>query len=170
MRHDLLVDSYSDEYLKELCGHHISGRLKVAPEHSVLAVLKLMGKPAINVYEAFVARFNDMNRRLNKKQFLVNYIISSHPGAGIKEATELAKYLSKLGINPEQIQDYLPLPMTASACMYYTGKDPFSGRPVYVSKGEGERRTQRALIQSNSPANRRHLARKAIDLRRLRVI
>ena len=147
LRYDLLVDKYSDDYMEELCARHISGRLKVAPEHSVDEVLRLMNKPPFKIYEKFVKRFEDMNRKVNKKQYLVNYLISSHPGAGSKDAARLAAWLKKRHIHPEQIQDYLPLPMTISSCMYYTEKDPFTGRGLYVAKKPGERKAQRALIQ-----------------------
>jgi uncharacterized radical SAM protein YgiQ len=150
MRYDLLVDKYSDEYLKTLCAQHVSGQLKVAPEHTVDSVLALMHKPAAKFYEKFVQRFEECNQRLNKKQFLVNYFITSHPGAGLKEARELASYLRKKHLRPEQTQDFLPLPMTRSSCMYYTGKDPLTGKAVYVAKAFRERKMQRALIQQRA--------------------
>jgi uncharacterized radical SAM protein YgiQ len=157
MRYDLLTESYSDGYLKALCARHISGRLKVAPEHSVDSVLKLMGKPSFKVYERFVERFNRFNRKLDKKQFLVNYFITSHPGATLNDALELCKCLEEKRIYPEQIQDYLPLPMTASAAMYHTGTDPFTGRKMHVARNAGERRSQRAFIQYKDPRHRKHV-------------
>ncbi|MBN2452913.1 MAG: YgiQ family radical SAM protein [Candidatus Omnitrophica bacterium] len=157
VRYDLLDDKHSDEYLKELCGHHISGRLKVAPEHSEAHVLELMRKPAFRVYEGFVRHFEAVNKSLRKKQFLVNYFIVGHPGTTLEDALNLALKLKKMHINPEQIQDYIPLPMTASGAMYHTGIDPFSGRHVYNAKNLRQRRLQRALIQFKNPDNRRYV-------------
>ncbi len=159
VRYDLLVDKSSDEYLAALCKDHVSGQLKVAPEHSSEKVLRLMNKPSFEIYEKFVRRFNEFNKRLKKDQYLVNYFISSHPGAGLVEARDLAMKLKKAGIYPEQIQDFIPLPMTVSGCMYYTGKDPFTGREVYVARGLKERRMQRALIQYKNPRGRKDLRR-----------
>jgi uncharacterized radical SAM protein YgiQ len=157
VRYDLITDKESDEYLQELCREHVSGRLKVAPEHSEDGVLDLMRKPSFDTYIKFVKRYEAVNRRLKKKQFLVSYLISAHPGSRLEDALELALKLKALGINPEQIQDYLPLPMTASASMYHTGRDPFTGRAVYVAKGDRERKLQRALVQSSQPENRRYV-------------
>ena len=114
VRYDLLTDSYADEYLNELCAKHVSGRLKVAPEHCVDSVLGLMNKPRIAIYEKFMDKFENINRRLNKKQFLVNYFIVGHPGARLEDALQLAVYLAKKHIHPEQVQDFIPLPMTVS--------------------------------------------------------
>ncbi len=169
VRHDLLVDEYSDEYLKALCAGHVSGQLKVAPEHVSTHVLDLMNKPSFNVYERFVDRFNAANRDLNKKQYLVNYLLSAHPGADLASALELAVYLSKKHINPEQIQDYIPLPMTVSACMYFTGKDPFTGKKIYVAKSPRERKLQRALIQSRQPKNRKYVLEALKKLNKLHL-
>ncbi|MFA6079344.1 MAG: YgiQ family radical SAM protein [Candidatus Omnitrophota bacterium] len=157
VRHDLLVGDDSDEYLKALCRDHVSGQLKVAPEHLCPPVLDLMNKPSFKVYEHFVDRFNAVNKALNKKQYLVNYLLSAHPGSDLSSALELALYLSKRHINPEQIQDYIPLPMTVSACMYFTGKDPFTGKKIYVAKSPRERKLQRSLIQSRQPKNRKYV-------------
>ncbi|MFA4992189.1 MAG: YgiQ family radical SAM protein [Candidatus Omnitrophota bacterium] len=162
VRYDLLVDRYSDEYLRRLCGRHVSGYLKVAPEHTVDRVLGLMNKPRFDVYERFVERFRDMNRALDKKQFLVNYFISSHPGCGMKEAKEMSGYLAKRKIRPEQIQDFIPLPMTLSGCVYWTGRHPMTGKTIYVPSGLRERKIQRALMQSTQPKNRK-LIRKALS-------
>lgn len=147
LRYDLLTEKYSDAYLEALCRHHISGQLKVAPEHSVEAVLKLMNKPSFKVYQEFIKRFEAMNKVVGKKQYLVNYFISSHPGTTWQDARQLADWLKKRHIHPEQIQDYLPLPMTISACMYYTEKDPFTGKKLQVAKKISERKAQRAFIQ-----------------------
>jgi len=167
VRYDLLVDKYSDEYLEALCSRHISGRLKVAPEHSVDAVLKMMNKPNAKSYEKFVKRFNDFNVKFKKSQFLVNYFLSSHPGSRLQDALELTLYLSERHVAPEQIQDYLPLPMTASGCMYYTGKNPFDGSTLYVAKNLRERKLQRALIQCRNPKNRRYVIEALRRLNRL---
>ena len=172
VRYDLLVDDSADEFLKELCSRHISGRLKVAPEHTERDVLELMGKPYFGCYEKFVSKFNRTASRLNKKEYLVNYFISSHPGATLKSALALSLELMKRHIYPEQIQDFLPLPMTVSGCMYYTQKDPFIGKTVYVAKGDRERKLQRALVQYKHPENRRYVIEaltrlKRTDLRKL---
>jgi uncharacterized radical SAM protein YgiQ len=167
VRYDLLNDRYSDEYLKALCGHHVSGRLKVAPEHSEDGVLKLMNKPPFDAYKRFVRRFNDVNRYLGKKQYLVNYIITGHPGSTLDDALKLALALKELHVRPEQIQDYLPLPMTRAGCMYHTGKDPLTGKPVYVAKGLRERKLQRALIQYDQPQNKRYVIEALRNLKRM---
>jgi len=147
LRYDLLTDKQSDRYLKALCRGHVSGYLKIAPEHVAGKVLELMNKPGIWVYERFVKRFQDINRELGKKQFIVNYFITSHPGADRNASLEMARYLSERRIRPEQIQDFIPLPMTASAAMYWTGENPFTGENVYVPKDIKERKWQRALVQ-----------------------
>jgi len=157
MRHDLLADEYAGEYLSVLCKYHIGGQLKVAPEHCSPGVLGLMRKPSIEAYEKFVRRFNDTNRRLNKKQYLVHYLISAHPGASLEDSLGLAVYFSSRHIHPEQIQDYIPLPMTISGAMYYTGKDPFTGKPMHVVKSMRERKLQRALLQCDKPQNRKYV-------------
>ncbi|MDO8535748.1 MAG: YgiQ family radical SAM protein [Candidatus Omnitrophota bacterium] len=163
VRYDLLTDSYSDEYLNELCAHHVSGQLKAAPEHCTDHVLELMNKPKFDVYEKFFDRFEKLNRRLNKKQFLVNYFIVGHPGARLEDALQLAIYLAKKRINPEQVQDFIPLPMTLSGAMYYTEQDPFTGKKLYVAKYPHERMMQRALLQYKNPQNR-HYILKALKL------
>ena len=157
VRYDLLTERYGDEYLKALIAEHISGQLKVAPEHCDYNVLKLMNKPSFKAYEKFVEKFDRMNRSLGKKQYLVNYFLSGHPGGDIEGALELSLYLARNKIRPEQIQDYIPLPMTLSAAMYHTGKDPMTGREVYVARNPRERKLQRALIQSRQPNNKRYV-------------
>ena len=147
LRYDLLIDKQSDRYLKALCREHVSGYLKVAPEHVSAKVLQLMNKPGIRAYERFVKKFQDINRELGKKQFIVNYFITSHPGADRDASLELARYLSERRIRPEQIQDFIPLPMTLSSAMYWTGKDPMTGEKVYVAKDIKEKKQQRFLIQ-----------------------
>lgn len=163
VRYDLLTDAYADEYLNELCLNHISGRLKVAPEHCADSVLELMNKPKFAIYEKFVDKFESINAHLGKKQYLVNYFIVGHPGAGLRDALQLALYLAKRHIHPEQVQDFIPLPMTVSGAMYYTERDPFTGKTIYVAKGLSERMMQRALLQYNNPRNREYI-RKALKI------
>ncbi len=172
VRYDLLTDSYSDEYLRELCAHHVGGQLKVAPEHCVDHVLEIMNKPRFNVYEKFTDRFERLNKKLNKKQFLVNYFIVGHPGARLEDALKLALYLAKKHINPEQVQDFIPLPMTLSGAMYYTEQDPFTGKKLYVAKYPRERMMQRALLQYKNPQNRQHIlkALKILDKESLKKV
>ncbi|KJJ84105.1 radical SAM protein [Candidatus Omnitrophus magneticus] len=154
MRYDLLVDSYAIPYLKEICAHHISGLLKIAPEHSSNNVLKLMNKPSFDVYEKFVKLFKETAHSIGKNIFIVNYFISAYPGSSLKEALNLALYLAKRKVHPEQIQDFIPSPATLAACFYYTEKDPFTRKPVYVPKTFRERKLQRALIQHSNPVNK----------------
>ena len=141
-------------FLRELCEHHVSGQLKVAPEHVSDAVLKRMGKPENKVYRQFVREYEEMNRRIGKKQYLVPYLMSSHPGSTMKEAVELAEYLRDLGYMPEQVQDFYPTPSTISTCMYYTGYDCRTMEKVYVPTNPHEKAMQRALIQYRNPKNR----------------
>ncbi|MFH1431859.1 MAG: YgiQ family radical SAM protein, partial [archaeon] len=159
VRYDLLIDRFSDGYLHELCASHVSGQLKVAPEHCTVSVLELMNKPAFAKYEKFIDRFETVNKRLGKRQYLVNYFISGHPGARLEDALKLAVYLAKNHIHPEQVQDYIPLPMTISGSMYYTEKNPLTGKNMYVAKTQSERAMQRALLQYKNPQNRKHILR-----------
>jgi len=153
-RHDLFGDDGTDAFLEELCRFHVSGRMKVAPEHVSDSVLEIMGKPSIRAYDAFVAQFKRVGKRLPAPRFLVNYFISAHPGATLESALEMARYLIARNMHPEQIQDFIPLPLTLSGVIYYTQEDPFSGKSVYVAKTFRERKMQRALIQYRNPANR----------------
>ena len=153
IRFDYLLADKDDTFFKELVEHHISGQLKVAPEHISDAVLSKMGKPGRTVYEQFVRKYGKINESLGKKQFLVPYLMSSHPGSTLKEAVELAEYLRDLGYMPEQVQDFYPTPSTVSTVMYYTGIDPRSGKTVYVCKNPHEKAMQRALIQYRNPNN-----------------
>ena len=146
-RYDLLTEDSASEYLEELCKHYISGQMKVAPEHSVDKVLKIMNKPPFKVYEKFVDKFKQVNRKLDKELYLVNYFITAHPGCSLEDAEKLAEYLKKHRIRPEQIQDFLPLPMTLSGCIYYTGAHPLTNEKVYVPGTFRERKLQRALVQ-----------------------
>ena len=153
IRFDYLLADKDDTFFKELVEHHVSGQLKVAPEHISDAVLCRMGKPQKAVYEKFVKKYYDINKKLGKNQFLVPYLMSSHPGSTLKEAVELAEYLRDLGYMPEQVQDFYPTPSTVSTVMYYTGLDPRDMKPVYVCKNPHEKAMQRALIQYRNPNN-----------------
>ena len=148
----LLADP-DDAFFRELVEHHVSGQLKVAPEHISDQVLPYLGKPRKEVYEKFVKKYTMLNERLGKKQFLVPYLMSSHPGSTLKEAIELAEYLRDLGYMPEQVQDFYPTPSTVSTVMYYTGIDPRNGKKVYVCRNPHEKAMQRALIQYRNPGN-----------------
>ncbi|MEG1246065.1 YgiQ family radical SAM protein [Gordonibacter sp.] len=150
----LLADcDHGDEFLHELCEHHVSGQLKVAPEHVSDVVLAYMGKPRRLVYDRFVQRYTHVNEELDKKQYLVPYLMSSHPGSTLDEAVELAEYVRDWGYNPEQVQDFYPTPSTMSTVMYATGVDPRTMQPVYVPKSPHEKALQRALIQYRDPKN-----------------
>ena len=153
IRFDYLIYDKDQTFLKELCEHHVSGQLKVAPEHISDTVLSCLGKPRVEVYNRFVKAYQNMNRRLGKEQYLVPYLMSSHPGSTLKEAVELAEYLRDLGYMPEQVQDFYPTPSTISTCMYYTGLDPRTMEEVYVATNPHEKAMQRALIQYRNPKN-----------------
>nr|WP_317357079.1 YgiQ family radical SAM protein [uncultured Tyzzerella sp.] len=154
IRYDYLIhDKNNKQFFEELCEHHVSGQLKVAPEHISDKVLSKMGKPSKNVYEKFVKKYYDVNKQLGKEQYLVPYLMSSHPGSDLSAAIELAEYLRDLGYMPEQVQDFYPTPMTLSTCMYYTELDPRDMSPVYVPKNPHEKAMQRALMQYRLPKN-----------------
>lgn len=153
IRFDYLIYDNDRTFLRELCEHHVSGQLKVAPEHISDAVLEKMGKPSVDVYNRFVKAYKDMNEKIGKKQYLVPYLMSSHPGSTLKEAVELAEFLRDLGYMPEQVQDFYPTPSTISTCMYYTGVDPRTMQPIYVAINPHEKAMQRALIQYRNPKN-----------------
>ncbi len=153
IRFDYLLAEGNDDFLKELIACHVSGQLKVAPEHISDVVLAKMGKPKRKVYERFIQKYKEINAGLGLKQYLVPYLMSSHPGSTLKEAIELAEYLRDLGYMPEQVQDFYPTPSTLSTVMYYSGIDPRNGRPVYVCRNPHEKAMQRALIQYRNPAN-----------------
>ena len=153
IRFDYLMADKDDTFFKELCEHHISGQLKVAPEHICDEVLSMMGKPENSVYEAFIKKYKTTNAKLGKEQYVVPYLMSSHPGSTIKEAVKLAEYLRDLGYMPEQVQDFYPTPSTISTCMYYTGLDPRTMKEVYTPKSPHEKAMQRALIQYRNPKN-----------------
>ncbi|MEG1715958.1 MAG: YgiQ family radical SAM protein [Lachnospiraceae bacterium] len=153
IRFDYLIADKNDLFFRELCEHHVSGQLKVAPEHVSDKVLSKMEKPENGVYQTFISKFKKINEQLQKKQFVVPYLMSSHPGSTMKEAVELAEYLRGLGYMPEQVQDFYPTPSTISTCMYYTGVDPKTLEPVYIPSNPHEKAMQRALIQYRNPKN-----------------
>ena len=153
IRFDYLLADPDDTFFRELVQYHVSGQLKVAPEHICDAVLKRMGKPENAVYEKFRKKYARLNEELGLKQYLVPYLMSSHPGSTLKEAVALAEYLRDLGYMPEQVQDFYPTPSTMSTVMYYTEVDPRDGKPVYVCKNPHEKAMQRALIQYRNPKN-----------------
>lgn len=153
IRFDYVLADKDDAFLRELCEHHVSGQLKVAPEHISKKVLDKLGKPAPEVYRQFVERYERMNEKLGKKQYLVPYLMSSHPGTTLTEAIELAEYLRDIHYMPEQVQDFYPTPSTISTCMYYTGLDPRDMTPVYTATNPHEKAMQRALMQYRNPKN-----------------
>ena len=154
IRFDFLMLDKSGEFFAELVKHHISGQLKVAPEHCVNKVLGYMGKPKNSVFEKFSEKYKKLNSRYGKEQFLVPYLISSHPGSTVQDAIALAEYLNKHGRQPEQVQDFYPTPGTLSTCMYYTGIDPETMKPIYIPRTPREKSVQRALLQWKRPENR----------------
>lgn len=153
IRFDYLIYDKDNTFFRELCEHHVSGQLKVAPEHIADPVLQMMGKPENAVYQKFADKYKKINEQIGKKQFLVPYLMSSHPGSTMKEAVALAEYLRDLGYMPEQVQDFYPTPSTISTCMYYTGVDPRTMKKVYVPHNPHEKAMQRALIQYRNPKN-----------------
>lgn len=153
LRYDYLIHDKNDAFFKELCEHHISGQLKVAPEHVVPKVLNQMGKPTREVYDKFVNKYFQINKQIDKKQFLVPYLMSSHPGSDINAAIDLALYIKEMGYTPEQVQDFYPTPGSLSTTMYYTGFNPITGEKVYIPKTPEEKEMQRALIQFAVPKN-----------------
>lgn len=153
IRFDYVLADKDDTFMEELCRYHISGQLRVAPEHITDNVLRLMGKPENSVYEAFLKKYTAINKKLGKEQYAIPYLMSSHPGSTLKDAIALAEYIRDLGYMPEQVQDFYPTPSTISTCMYYTGLDPRDMKPVYVTTNPHEKAMQRALIQFKNPAN-----------------
>lgn len=153
IRYDYLIEDKNDEFMRELIEYHISGQLKVAPEHCSAAVLDMMGKPHIEAYRKFQDKFYKMTGQIGKEQYLVPYLMSSHPGSTLKEAVELAQFLKSLKMRPEQVQDFYPTPGTISTCMFYTELDPYTMEPVYVAKNAHDKALQRALLQYYNPKN-----------------
>lgn len=161
VRFDYMLAENDDTFFREMCEHHISGQLKIAPEHVNSKVLKLMGKPDHKVFERFIGKYRKINKELGKDQYFIPYFISSHPGSGLKEAIELAEYLRDLKFTPDQVQDFYPTPGTLSTAMYYTGFHPLTGEKVYVPRTPEEKQMQRALLQYRKKENR-NLVRKAL--------
>jgi uncharacterized radical SAM protein YgiQ len=154
LRYDyLMADPNNEEFLRELCEHHISGQLKVAPEHISPKVTNLMGKAGKSVYLKFMKAYKRVNELIGKEQYLVPYFMSSHPGSGLKEAIELAEFIRDLNYRPEQVQDFIPTPGSLSTCIYYTGVNPFTNEKVYVAKDIHEKKMQRGLMQYRDPKN-----------------
>ena len=153
IRFDYVLADKNDAFFKKLVRDHVSGQLKVAPEHCVDSVLHYMGKPSIETYNRFKKKFYSITQSMGKEQYLVPYLMSSHPGSRLEDALELALYLKENNINPEQVQDFYPTPGTASTCMFYTGIDPFTGKSVYVPRSYEEKQLQRALLQAYRPEN-----------------
>ena len=163
VRFDYAIYDKNDAFLKRLVNHHVSGQLKVAPEHISDKVLSYMGKPPVKVYDKFCNKYFDLCKKAGKEQYLVPYLMSSHPGSTLDEAVDLALYLKKKNVRPEQVQDFYPTPGTAATTMYYTGIDPFTGKNVYVPRDYNEKKMQRALLQSTRPENK-DIVLKAIQL------
>ncbi len=157
IRYDYLIEDKDDEFMRELIEHHISGQLKVAPEHCSAAVLDKMGKPHIEAYKRFQKKFYEITKQKGKEQYLVPYLMSSHPGSKLSDAVELAMFLKENRIRPEQVQDFYPTPGTLSTCMFYTGLDPYTLEPVYIAKDPKEKAMQRALLQYYKPENQRKI-------------
>lgn len=155
IRFDYVLADKGSPFLQELADYHVSGQLRVAPEHVSDRVLRMMGKPPHHVYEEFLKKYQKCRKNSGKEQYAVPYFMSSHPGCGLSEAVELAEYIRDLGFMPEQVQDFYPTPSTISTCMYYTGVDPLTMEPVYVPKNPHEKAMQRALIQYRNPENRK---------------
>ncbi|WP_440948923.1 YgiQ family radical SAM protein [Methanosarcina sp. T3] len=151
VRYDLALED--EEYLEELCAHHISGQLRIAPEHFSKRVTDAMSKPGKEVYKRFVEKFTAFNKKCGKEQYIVNYLMSGHPGCTLEDMIEMAEYMRDRGGYTEQVQDFTPTPMTVSTCMYYTGLDPFTGKKVYVARDKKEKAMQRALMHYRSPVN-----------------
>ncbi|MEG2429199.1 MAG: YgiQ family radical SAM protein, partial [Oscillospiraceae bacterium] len=163
IRYDYMLQDENEEFFDELVEHHVSGQLKVAPEHCSNHVLDMMGKPHIEVYREFQKKFFQKTKALNKEQYLVPYLMSSHPGSTINDAIELALFLKSEGLNPRQVQDFYPTPGTISTCMYYTGINPYTNEKVFVAKTTEEKTMQRALLQYFMPENQRIIV-KALTL------
>lgn len=170
IRYDYLIEDENDEFMRELIEYHVSGQLKVAPEHCSAAVLDMMGKPPIEAYRKFQDKFYKMTGQIGKEQYLVPYLMSSHPGSTLKEAVELAQFLKSLKMRPEQVQDFYPTPGTISTCMFYTELDPYTMKKVYVPKTAEEKGMQRALLQYFKPENRRRCIEALIKAHRTDLI
>ncbi|MCI7767438.1 MAG: YgiQ family radical SAM protein [Oscillospiraceae bacterium] len=170
IRYDYLIEDKNEEFMRELIEHHVSGQLKVAPEHCSAAVLDMMGKPHIEAYKKFQDKFYKITGKMGKEQYLVPYLMSSHPGSTLKEAVELALFLKSLKMRPEQVQDFYPTPGTISTCMFYTGLDPYTMKKVYVPRTAEEKGMQRALLQYFRPQNQRKCIEALIKAHRTDLI
>jgi len=170
IRFDYLLCDKDDSFFTELCKYHISGQLRVAPEHISDNVLKYMGKPSHDVYEKFLKKFETINKKIGKEQYAVPYLMSSHPGSTLKDAIKLAEYLNHHKLSPEQVQDFYPTPGSISTCMYYTGIDPRTMNQVYVAKEYSEKQMQRALLQFRDPKNYELILKALTKARRLDLI
>ncbi|MBQ5333689.1 MAG: YgiQ family radical SAM protein [Oscillospiraceae bacterium] len=170
IRYDYLIEDKNEEFMRELIEHHVSGQLKVAPEHCSAAVLDMMGKPHIEAYKKFQDKFYKITGKIGKEQYLVPYLMSSHPGSTLKEAVELALFLKSLKMRPEQVQDFYPTPGTISTCMFYTGLDPYTMKKVYVPRTAEEKGMQRALLQYFRPQNQRKCIEALIKAHRTDLI
>ncbi|NTV89442.1 MAG: DUF3362 domain-containing protein, partial [Clostridiales bacterium] len=153
IRYDYLMLDKNETFFRELCEHHVSGQLKVAPEHVSDKVLARMGKPGRRQYDRFVNKFYEINKNLGKEQYLVPYLVSSHPGSDLSAAIELAEYLKEINYSPEQVQDFYPTPGTLATCMFHTGLDPRDMKPVYIPRSQNEKSMQRALLQYRKKEN-----------------
>lgn len=161
LRYDYLLSGDNEEFLRELCQHHVSGQLKIAPEHVAEKVTNLMGKAGKDVYLRFMKAYQRINKEIGKEQYLVPYFMSSHPGAGLREAVEIAEFIRDLGYHPEQVQDFIPSPGSLSTCMYHTGLHPLTGEKVYTAKDPHDKKLQRVLLQYRDPKNY-HLVHEAL--------
>ena len=170
IRFDYLMEDQSDEFFEELVKYHISGQLRVAPEHCSAAVLDRMGKPHIETYKKFCDKFYKLTGRMSKDQYIVPYLMSSHPGSTLKDAVELALFCKRENIHPKQVQDFYPTPGTISTCMFYTGIDPYTMKEVYVPKTEEEKSMQRALLQYYIPENKQKVIKALIKAGRKDLI
>ena len=170
IRFDYLMEDQSDEFFEELVKYHISGQLRVAPEHCSAAVLDRMGKPHIEIYKKFCDKFYKLTGRMSKDQYIVPYLMSSHPGSTLKDAVELALFCKRENIHPKQVQDFYPTPGTISTCMFYTGIDPYTMKEVYVPKTEEEKSMQRALLQYFIPENKQKVIKALIKAGRKDLI
>ena len=154
IRFDYALLDHDHTFIRELAEHHVSGQLRLAPEHVCDEVLSVMGKPSNDVYQRFCKEFVKLSREVGKEQYVVPYLMSSHPGSTLREAVKLAEFCRDMGYNPEQVQDFYPTPSTVSTCIYYTGLDPRTMKPVYCATDPHEKAMQRALIQYRDPKNR----------------
>lgn len=170
VRFDYVMADKNTAFIEELTKHHISGQLKVAPEHVSPNALKYMGKPNREVYDKFTACYNEINNKLDKKQYLVPYFISSHPGSTLEDAIELAEYTRDMGHNPEQVQDFIPTPGSLSTAMYYTELDPYTLKSIYVAKTQQEKSWQRALLQYRDPKNHKLVLEALTEAKRLDLV